>query len=161
MEPEPSTHTLSTLFPPRAICHAIRPRFDFGPSQKSCFWASGAVSLQNVNHVAIRISFQPLINLFWTISETLYPSRLISFSINPSLCPTSPKRWVLGQIETFETEVNLEQRSETQRHRGAVGQRGHTSQKATVGCQSNRVAHAGWQGVSRRPAFAGREHASE
>jgi hypothetical protein len=38
-----------------------------------------------------------------------------------SLCPTSPKRGVLMTPKAFKMEVNREQRSETQRHRRAVG----------------------------------------
>jgi len=141
MEPEPSTLTLSTLVPTTTIYLAILHPFVSGLSLRSFSEASVGASRPIVNLMTIQARFRRRKNLFWTISETLYPSRLISFSINPSLCPTSPKRWVLGQIETFETEVNLEPRSETQRHRGAVGQRGDSSQKATDGRQGNRVAH--------------------
>lgn len=79
-------------------------------------------------------------NLFWAFSETLYPSRLISFLRTPSLCPTSPKRWVLETSKTCKTEVNREQRSDTQRHRGAVGQRCDSGQEAADIRQNRQVA---------------------
>jgi len=149
MEPEPSTLTLSTLVPTTTIYFAILHQFVSGLSLRSFSEASVAASRPIVNLMTIQARFRRRKNLFWTISETLYPSRLISFSINPSLCPTSPKRGVLEQLKICRTEVNREPRSETQRHRGAVGQRRDTSQKATAGRQGNRVAH------DRRPVRSG------
>jgi hypothetical protein len=109
MEAEPSTLTLSTLFPQTTDCHAIRHRFDFDLSPKSCSEASNDVWLQTASWIAIQASFPMQLNLFWTNSETLYPSRLISFPTNPSLCPSSPKRWVLETNETWKGDVNREQ----------------------------------------------------
>lgn len=141
MEPEPSTLTLSTLVPTTTIYLAILHPFVSGLSLRSCSEASVGASRPIVNQLTIQARFRRRTNLFWAISQTLYPSRLLSFSINPSLCPTSPKRRVLGQFKTFRKEINLEPRSETKRHRGAAGQRRDSSQKATAGRQGNRVAH--------------------
>ena len=58
---------------------------------------------------------RPGVNLFWAISETLYPNRLISFPTNPFLFPTSPKHRVLEGIKIFKKEVNREQRHQKQR----------------------------------------------
>lgn len=161
MEPEPSTLTLSTLVPTTTIYLAILPQFVSGLSLRSFSEASVGASPPIVNQLTIQARFRRRTNLFRAISQTLYPSRLISFSINPSLCPTSPKRRVLGQFKTFRKEINSEPRSETQRHRGAVGQRGDTSQKATAGRQGNRSQHAERRWNIDRQAAGRRGNASE
>ncbi len=88
-------------------------------------------------------------NLFWAISKTLYPSRLLSFRTKPSLCLRSPKRQVLATPKTSRTEVIREQRSKTQRHRSTVSQRCDSGQKEPVGSQGDRVPHARQQDVFR------------
>ncbi len=122
METKPSTLILSILFPEMANCRLIRV---------------GSLSIDRGDHAAryptLRAADRELqdesgrtsspANLFWAISETLYPSRLLSFPTKPSLCLASPKRWVLATPKTLKTEVIREQRSKTQRHRSAVGQR--------------------------------------
>ena len=142
METESSTLFLSTSFPKMLSCRVIRRRFDFDRSRRSCFAVSTDVWLQTANCMERRSKFPTQMNLFWTISETLCPSRLISFRTKPSLCPTSPKRWVLATPKTLRTEVIREQRSKTQRHRSTPGQRCDSGQKATLGSQGDRIAHA-------------------
>jgi hypothetical protein len=145
MEAESSTLFLLTIFLMMASCHAIRRRSAFDQSRKSCFAESTDVWLQAANCRARLSDFPTKPNLFWAISETLYPSRLISFPTKPSLCPTSPKRRVLATPKTLRTEVIREQRSKTQRHRSTLGQRCDPGQKEPVGSQGDRIAH-----VSRR-----------
>jgi hypothetical protein len=117
MEVAPSTRHLTHPIHGTRIAPPIPLPFAFKPSQPSCCKVSVAALLWTGTRN------NPNSHLFRTISETLYPSRLISLSRNPSLCPTSPKRWVLETPKTCKTEVNREQRSETQRHRGTVGYR--------------------------------------
>ncbi len=49
---------------------------------------------------------------------------------------------VLEAIETFKKEVNREQLSEKQGHRGSAGQRCHSGKEATTSGQGDRVADA-------------------
>jgi hypothetical protein len=79
MEAESSTLFLLTIFLMMANCHAIRRRSAFDQSRKSCFAASTDVWLQTAKCRARLSDFPTKRNLFWAISETLYPSRLISF----------------------------------------------------------------------------------
>lgn len=114
-EAVPSTLSLSTLLPKTTRCLVIRRRCAFDLSRKSCFAPSTFVWRQTAYCRAIQSELPRGVHLFWTISETLYPSRLISFSTNPSLAPTSPRRWVLETLKTFRTEVIREQRHQKQR----------------------------------------------
>ena len=149
MEAESSTVILSILFTMKAICQVIRRRFAFDRSRKSCFAVSNAAWLQTANCRANRGGLLAQPNLFSAISETLYPNRLLSFRTKPSLCLTSPKRWVLVTPKTFRTEVIREQRSKTQRHRSTVGKRCDSGQKESPGSQGDRVPLARQQGVFR------------
>ncbi len=68
--------------------------FAFERSRRSCCAVSNAAWLQTENCRANWGGLLAQTYLFSAISETLYPSRLLSFPTNPSLCPTSPKHWV-------------------------------------------------------------------
>ncbi len=57
MEAEPSTLTLSTLFPQTTDCHAIRHRFDFDLSPKLFSEAFNDVWLRTASMIAIQASF--------------------------------------------------------------------------------------------------------
>ena len=142
MEAEPSTLSLTTFFPQTANRNAIRCPFAFAQLPKSCFAAFADVWLQTANYRANQSDLPIPTNLFWSISETLYPSRLISFPTNRSLCPKSPKRRVLKTHKIVRTEVIREQRSKTQRHRGTFGQRCDSGKKASIGRQGHRIAYA-------------------
>lgn len=122
MVPWRSFHGGSTIdafsfdtFPKTTRCHVIRRRCAFDLSWKSCFVPSTDMWRQTAYCRAIQSELPRGVHLFWTISKTLYPNRLISFSTNPSLARTPPKRWVLETLKTFRTEVIREQRHQKQR----------------------------------------------
>ncbi|HBJ34961.1 MAG TPA: hypothetical protein DDZ51_09420 [Planctomycetaceae bacterium] len=101
METESSTLSLSKLLQKMASGLAIRRQFAFDRSPKSCFAVSTAVWLLTANCRVKRGELLGRTNVFWAISETLYPSGLISFRTKPSLCLPSPKRWVLATHKTL------------------------------------------------------------
>jgi len=142
MEAESSSLTLSTPFRLKGFSRTTPLPFAFDPLPRSCFAVSSDALLQTATCRLNQIKFPQQASLFSTISETLYPSRLLSFPTNPSLCPTSPKRWVLATFKTLKEEGIREQRSKIQRHRSILGQRGNSGQEATACGQGNRVANA-------------------
>ncbi len=113
-ETEPSTLFLSIPLLKMANGRPIRRRFAFNRSRRSCFAVSSDVSLLTEKCRTNRGELLAQTNLFWAISETLYPSRLLSFRSKPSLCLASLKRRVLATPKTSKTEVIREQQA---RHR--------------------------------------------